>query len=428
MLIAELRAHYLDVFRDTLAAAAEFRPDKFDDLTLANLETLIATLNDPDPQRVKVALEVFAEQDRAHLIPGLILYHPSPDVLAQALDLLATSGRTDFIPLADRLLDHEYADVRAAALRARMAVAPDEALLRERVELSCPVVRATALVGLTSGGYASIDETGPYFDEVIRDGSEVAREALARAIGYAPGEDFEDVLIRLAAGRESTVLLSVVRSMKLAPTERFIPSLIAMLPQRALRSEIRRTLGALGQPAFDALSTALRDDRTPVETRQQIPRALLKFSALVRRVAASPARDVRTLLQWQVFNVLAGNDDGHAKNLTLSLEGRPALAPFYDLVCTAAIDRVSRSLAIPIGGSRDSGNLSAQHWAAEEQALGLRRGAFTRIVTEMAGRLPHALDAACEALAEQLPSSPVLERVPAAISRRVRRAGAALQT
>ena len=273
----ELRKHYLDVFRTTLADAAEYRPADFEDLTLANFETLLAALNGPDPQRVRAALEIFGEQERAHLIPGLILYHPSPEVLAPALDLLASSGRTDFIPLADRLLNHEYADVRAAALRARMAILPDEALLREKVELSCPVVRATALVGLTSRGYATVADTASYFEEVIQNGSNVAKEALARAIGYGTITEFEDILIRLAENRDHTVLLSVVRSMGLAPTPRFIPSLIRMLGFRPVRSATRRTLQVLGEPAFEALCDALADESTEVGIRQQIPRALLKF-------------------------------------------------------------------------------------------------------------------------------------------------------
>ena len=108
----ELRHHYLNVFRSRLSEAAERQ--HYDDpaLDLESLESLIAALNSPNDQRVKTVIKLLAERGRAHLIPGLILYHPSPEVLAVALDELAETGRTDFLHLADRLLDHEYADVR----------------------------------------------------------------------------------------------------------------------------------------------------------------------------------------------------------------------------------------------------------------------------------------------------------------------------
>jgi len=273
----ELRSHYLDVFRGTLADAAQRKEYAFPELNLTTLESLLATLNSPDEKRVEVALELFAEQGRAHLIPGLILYHPAPDVLAKALELLAETGRTDFLPLADRLLDHEYAHVRAAALRARMKLAPDEALLRRKVEVTCPVVRATALVGLTAGGYASVEETAPYLEEVVKEGSPVAREALARAIGYGLSGAHDDYLILLAQSEQDEVLLSVARSMRLAPNPRFIPRLIPMLARRKVRHEALGALVALEETALGVLEGALTDEGLSVAIRRNVPRAISMF-------------------------------------------------------------------------------------------------------------------------------------------------------
>jgi len=272
-----LRKHYLGVFRATLAEVAERKEYAFPELNLATLESLLAALNSADPRRVEVALDLFAEQGRARLIPGLILYHPDPDVLAKALALLADTGRTDFLELADRLLDHEYAHVRAAALRARMKLAPDEALLRGRLEIACPVVRATALVGLTSGGYATLRETQPYLDDVVAKGSPVAREALARAIGYGQPALHDDFLIALARCPEQEVLASVVRSMAEAPSMRFIPSLVRMLPRRRIRGDAARVLVQLGQPALDVLEQTLIDPDEPPALRRQIPRVIARF-------------------------------------------------------------------------------------------------------------------------------------------------------
>ena len=85
---------------------------------------------------------------------------------------------------------------------------------------------------------------------------------------------------------------------------------------------------------------------------------------LVLDVSSDPANDLRNLLRWQIFNVLAGNSDGHAKNLSLlhRAHGEVRLAPFYDLVCTRAIRRIDQHLALHIGGQSDPRMVSARHW------------------------------------------------------------------
>lgn len=38
---------------------------------------------------------------------------------------------------------------------------------------------------------------------------------------------------------------------------------------------------------------------------------------LIKKISINPMRDAENLLKWQIFNVLAGNSDGHAKNIAL---------------------------------------------------------------------------------------------------------------
>lgn len=163
-------------------------------------------------------------------------------------------------------------------------------------------------------------------------------------------------------------------------------------------------------------------------SRQDKYRVLLsELDGVVRDCSVEPAADRRVLLRWQVFNALCGNDDGHAKNVSLVLTDGPVLAPIYDLVCTAAIDRLSRNLGVPIGGLRVAADLRARHWLAEEEHLGLRTGALGRLAREMLAELPDALVAATEELAAVVPDSPVLKRVPAAIQKRSKRVLAGLE-
>jgi serine/threonine-protein kinase HipA len=85
---------------------------------------------------------------------------------------------------------------------------------------------------------------------------------------------------------------------------------------------------------------------------------------LLRDISSDPAVDTLNLLRWQIFNYLAGNSDGHAKNLSLlyTQNGETHLAPFYDLICTRAIERIDYNLAFAIGGQRDPGHINEEHW------------------------------------------------------------------
>ena len=58
--------------------------------------------------------------------------------------------------------------------------------------------------------------------------------------------------------------------------------------------------------------------------------------AILRHYCREPAKDVQNLISWTVFNYLIGNSDAHGKNLSLlMIPAGVALAPFYDLLCTA---------------------------------------------------------------------------------------------
>lgn len=80
---------------------------------------------------------------------------------------------------------------------------------------------------------------------------------------------------------------------------------------------------------------------------------------------SNPLTDLRRLLDLTIFNVLIGNCDCHAKNLSLLYRNNsaPSLAPFYDLVCTqvyAVTNNLSTSMAMTIGGVDKAQNLSIE--------------------------------------------------------------------
>jgi serine/threonine-protein kinase HipA len=63
---------------------------------------------------------------------------------------------------------------------------------------------------------------------------------------------------------------------------------------------------------------------------------------------------VNSLIDWYLFNLFMGNSDAHGKNISI-LHGRESrnLAPFYDLICTRAYERLDRKLAMACGRQFD---------------------------------------------------------------------------
>jgi serine/threonine-protein kinase HipA len=104
--------------------------------------------------------------------------------------------------------------------------------------------------------------------------------------------------------------------------------------------------------------------------------ALADCFRLVDEHSDAITRDLPELLRRTVANVLLGNSDAHAKNLSLlrGRDGRLRLAPAYDLVCTLAWPGIASRLAQSVGGQSDPGQLGRNRWRklAEELGFGAR--------------------------------------------------------
>ena len=70
---------------------------------------------------------------------------------------------------------------------------------------------------------------------------------------------------------------------------------------------------------------------------------------LIRRYSTQPAVDLRHFVSRIFFNLFAGNNDSHAKNLSICHQpGKGVtLAPFYDLICTRLYPGLSQDFALP---------------------------------------------------------------------------------
>jgi HEAT repeat protein len=277
---ADLKGHYLDLFRSALREGAMRPRGDLPALDLGSLEALFTALNSRDDSEVIGAMELLAGGGRARLIPALVLFHPSRAVVLRALEVFAAAERTDFVSVADRLLRHEDAQVRAAALRARTAVTPDESLLRSAASDPDPLVSATALMGLLSGSWMS-DDSQVALDALMKSPSATGRSALAAAMRaqHLPVPAFEPLLLRLAEDPDEGVQAETAMAMGALRLPSFVPALLPMLASTHLRPVARAAFVAIGAPALAALDEALRDPHLPHEVRSHVPRTISRFPA-----------------------------------------------------------------------------------------------------------------------------------------------------
>lgn len=273
---ADLQPHYVELFRRALREGRLQSRGELPELDLASLESLFGALNSRDDAEVVAALDLLAEEGRVGLIPALILYHPSGTVVLRALELFETSGRTDFVQIADRLLNESGPEVRAAALRARSAVRPQEAVLRAALADPSPVVQATAAVGLVAGGWPAEDAHAA-LGRLLADTSGVPRRALAAAIERQPAPVFEPTLLALSYESDPAVLVATAQAFGKLRNESALPALLAMLRSEATRSAARRAFVELGADGLRFLREALADSSLPQDLRRHIPRTISRF-------------------------------------------------------------------------------------------------------------------------------------------------------
>ncbi|WP_075878609.1 type II toxin-antitoxin system HipA family toxin [Vreelandella massiliensis] len=113
----------------------------------------------------------------------------------------------------------------------------------------------------------------------------------------------------------------------------------------------------------------------------------------LREICKPPARSLQQLLRWQIFNVLVGNSDGHAKNVSLlqNEKGKWRIAPAYDLVGTIVLGYDPR-LAFSIGEQYNAMQLLTRDWQAFADACQLSYPFIKREIEHMRMRLSEHVD------------------------------------
>jgi len=149
---------------------------------------------------------------------------------------------------------------------------------------------------------------------------------------------------------------------------------------------------------------------------------------LVRAHVIRPVVDVGRILEWLVFNVVAGNSDGHGKNLSiLHDEEGPRLAPFYDLVSTRHYPGIDRQMAMSIGGTRNPDELGRARWVRLAKELEIGAGVLVDIVVTISERCLEAQRSWTAEFRARYGEQPILQTLPRAITTRARRLRKAIE-
>ncbi len=111
---------------------------------------------------------------------------------------------------------------------------------------------------------------------------------------------------------------------------------------------------------------------------------------LLRDASSVPAVDIVRLLDAVIFNFLIGNHDAHGKNFSLLYQQNTAksrttaLAPFYDLLCTAYYPELSKKMAMKIGREYEAEKVYPRHFERLAEEAGLTKPMVRRRVSSIA--------------------------------------------
>lgn len=153
--------------------------------------------------------------------------------------------------------------------------------------------------------------------------------------------------------------------------------------------------------------------------------SLSRLFEVIARGSRTPLSDKRRLLGWFLFNVLIGNADGHAKNLSLLYDATdetlPRLAPFYDLVCTAVYDQLSDRHAQKIGGETRWRHVARRHWERLAIDIEVNPKYLRKVGLDLCRRVEARAGTLAREIGHEHAGAATLERIARVVEQRVER-------
>lgn len=127
------------------------------------------------------------------------------------------------------------------------------------------------------------------------------------------------------------------------------------------------------------------------------------------------------LLDWLCFNLLIGNNDAHAKNISLLFENKKiALAPFYDILSTEIYPKLNREFSFQIG-DRDLGiNIGKNQFNLLERKLEIKENALVNRMVKLQERVLEQKDKLLKDTLDEFKDASVAKRINDFISNRIK--------
>lgn len=380
-----LRTHYVALFRANLVRARRRSLDEYPELDVASLETLLESLDDESDAKVVAALSILEREHKAHVVPTLILYHPSEEVVVVALRMFAAARRRVALHAIGHLLRHPSPRIRAEAVAARAVIDPDDHPQRLDREES-PEVRAALIATMASGGDLGPEEAATRLLPIVREGSPVSRIVVAEIIGWRRYLPLESLVVELASAPELEVRQAAASALGALGTSTAAQAVVRLLGDEGCKRLARAALVAAEDVGFIAALDALRDPATPKPVRWELPRALAQID---------PDRAARALLE-----AMASEGDGMVRFRALQallwvkrhrsdirLDGR-LLDAEIQATLARAYRYLDRQLVLERGARESSDRATPGHALLVDMLRDKRRNAVSRLFRLLALRWP----------------------------------------
>lgn len=268
-----------DLFTDMTVGVDERVSEVLDDETV---DMLVKGLKSPDDVQILqnlVLLDLL--HDKGSILPALrdTLAHPSEYVRAQVLELLGHAGEGGFVHEASRLLKSRDQENRIVGVRYVRQFGNHNAIaeLQDLVEEGDLRVRMIALGAMVQTGQMTPSEILSSMDDLwdpVHPEAEAGRAEAARVLGALENPACDAVMMRLLRDDSAVVVRAALESVGRVGRRIFVPIIVPLLGDDRVMLYAQRTLQTYGNRIVGTLGDYLNDVQVANSIRRAIPGCL----------------------------------------------------------------------------------------------------------------------------------------------------------